>query len=70
MSNQSKQKGEIKEIQRKKIERHNDNDLKSLEPWNTLWAYKCFSFIAKSCNLHYVHLQKLFLIKQASNLDQ
>jgi hypothetical protein len=32
MSNQSKQKGEIKEIQRKKIERHNDNDLKSLEP--------------------------------------
>jgi len=28
-------------------ERYNYNDPKYLNPWNTLWAYKSLSFIAK-----------------------
>jgi hypothetical protein len=42
------QKEQTKKIWMKKIARDNDNDLKSLKPWNTLWDYKSFSFITES----------------------
>ena len=38
-------------VKEKKIERYNGNDPKSLKPRTTFWAYKSFSFIAKSHNL-------------------
>jgi len=42
-----------------KTERHNDSDIKSLGPWNNLWAYKSLSLIVKSHSLHYVPLKAL-----------
>jgi hypothetical protein len=62
---QSNQKEQIKEIWWKErtskdtMSQVNNNDPKSLESWNTFWAYKSLSFLTKSHSLYYMPLKFL-----------
>jgi hypothetical protein len=65
MPHQSSKKRQIKEIQQKGkrlkgiISQVNGNYFKYLKSWNTLGAYKSFSFMSNSHSLHYMSLKVL-----------